>query len=231
VGLTPLPEGFTSTRASLHRVAERVVAAARKPHNEIALAQTPGGFGTPPFEFEGRTLQVRVDGAELVVAEGGGERREPLRTLAAAAEFAGADLFPDGLPDDSSPLEIDLVGARVLAELYAFAARALAALRATTAPADDSTPITLWPEHFDIAFDSGPEQLGRRANYGVSPGDDEHPEPYAYVGPWQDQGGGELWNATGFGGAELGYAELVAAEDPDELVAGFFAVHREALAD
>jgi len=231
VGLTPLPEGFARTRKSLHRVAERIVAPARKPDNEIALAQTPGGFGTPPFEFEGRTLQVRVDGAELVVAEDGAERREPLRTLAAAADFAGASLYADGVPDDDSPLEIDLRAARALAELYAFAARALEALSGTTAPADDSTPISLWPEHFDIAFTSGPEQLGRRANYGVSPGDDQHPEPYVYVGPWQDQGGGELWNATGFDGAELGYAELVAAEDPDELAAGFFVVHREALAD
>jgi hypothetical protein len=231
VGLTPLPKGFARTREALHRVAEQIVAPARKPHNEIALAQTPGGFGTPPFEFEGRALQVRVDGAEMVVSEDGVERREPLRSLVGAAEFVGAHLLPDGLSDDDSPLEIDAAAARVLGEYYAFAARALEALGATTAPADDSTPIILWPEHFDIAFVSGPEGLGRRANYGASPGDGQHPEPYLYVGPWQDQGGGELWNATGFTGAELGYAEMVAAEDPDGLATGFFTVHREALAD
>jgi hypothetical protein len=231
VGLTPLPEGFAHTREALHRVAEQIVAPARKPHNEIALTQAPGGFGTPPFEFEGRVLQVRVDGAEVVVSADGAERREPLRSLAGAAEFVGADMFPDGAPDDDSPLELDLGAARVLGDYYAFAARALDALRATTAPADDSTTIILWPEHFDLAFVSGPEALGRRANYGASPGDGQHPEPYLYVGPWQDQGGGELWNATGFDGAELAYAELAAAEDADGLAAGFFTVHREALAD
>ena len=78
MGLTPLPAGFAGTRDALHLVAERIVAAARKPNNEIALAQTPGGFGTPPFEFEGRALQVRVDGAVLAVAEDGTERRRPL---------------------------------------------------------------------------------------------------------------------------------------------------------
>ena len=55
---------------------------------------------------------------------------------------------------------------------------------------------------------------GARATYGFSPGDEHHPEPYAYVGPWTAQPPGELWNATGFAGAELGYAELLASEDP-----------------
>jgi hypothetical protein len=231
VGLTPLPAGFASTREALHRVAERILAAARKPDNEIALAQTPGGFGTPPFEFEGRALQVRVDRAVLAVAEDGTERRRPLSSLADAAEFVGADLFLDGVPDDDSTLAIDPEAARVLGEFYDFAARALQALLATTAPADDSSAINLWPEHFDLAFESGPEALGRRATYGASPGDGQHAAPYLYVGPWQDQGGGELWNATSFHGAELDHAELVAAEDPDGLAARFFTVHREALAD
>ncbi len=125
----------------------------------------------------------------LAVAEDGTERRRPLSSLADAAEFVGADLFPDGVPDDDSPLAIDPDAARVLGEFYDFAARALEALLATTAPADDSSAINLWPEHFDLAFESGPEALGRRANYGASPGDEQHAEPYLYVGPWQDQGG------------------------------------------
>ena len=29
-----------------------------------------------------------------------------------------------------------------------------------------------------------PRRDGRRAGYGVSPGDEQHPEPYLYVGPW-----------------------------------------------
>ena len=36
----------------------------------------------------------------------------------------------------------------------------------------------LWPEHFDVAV------TDNEVNYGVSAGDDGHPLPYAYVGPW-----------------------------------------------
>ncbi len=231
MGLAPLPAAFVRTREALHRVAEEIVAPARKPHNEIALTPTPGGFGTPPFSHDGRALVVRVDDGEIVVADDGAERRQTLSSIAAAAAFVGADLFPDGAPSDASPLEVDPESARVLGELYAFATAALEALRDTTAPADRSSDINLWPEHFDVAFESGPEALGRRATYGVSPGDEHHPEPYVYVAPWQDQGGGELWAATGFTGAELAYAELVGAPDPERLAADFFTVHREALAD
>ena len=45
--LEPLPATFATTVAALHRVAEQIVAPARKPGNEIALSATPGGFGTP----------------------------------------------------------------------------------------------------------------------------------------------------------------------------------------
>ena len=63
---------------------------------------------------------------------------------------------------------------------------------------------------------------GRRANYGFSPGDEQHAEPYAYVGPWTAEVGGELWNATGFRGAELTYAELLAAPDQRAAALEFF---------
>ena len=64
--LGTLPVAFPATVAALHRVAEQIVAPARKPDNEIALQATPGGFGTPVFEYDGSSHQVRVDGAELV---------------------------------------------------------------------------------------------------------------------------------------------------------------------
>ena len=231
MALAPLPPTFTETREALHRVAELIVAPARKPANEIALTQTSGGFGTPPFEFEGRALQVRVDGAELVVTEDGSERRGRLETIARAAELVGADLFPSGTPTNSTPLGIDEAAAVALGSFYEFAAGALGDLLGTVSPADEPSAINLWPEHFDIAFESGPESLGRRANYGASPGDGDHPEPYLYVGPWQPQTRGGLWNATAFDGAELGYRKLVDAADPRSLAADFFAVRREALAD
>ena len=191
--------------------------------------QTPGGFGTPPFEFGGRELQVRIDGGELVVAEDGAERRAELTSIAAAATFVGEGLFPNGLPDDETPLGVDPEAAAVLADYYELAAGALAGFVATLSPADESSPVTLWPEHFDIAIEAGAQALGRRANYGASPGDDQHPEPYVYVGPWEPQTRGGIWNATGFDGAELSYEELLTADDPRAAAMRFFDIRRDAL--
>jgi hypothetical protein len=230
MALEPLPGTLVATRDSLHRVAEQIVAPARKPHNEIALTWTPGGFGTPPFEFEGRSLQVMVDGAELVVVEDGAERRAPLTTLAEAARFVGADLFPDGASTEDTPLDMDPEAARGLGELYGFAAAGLARVRDELPAEAAASDINLWPEHFDIAFEAGDESAGQRANYGVSPGDENHDEPYAYVGPWSGAVEGELWNATGFTGAELGYGELVVASEPEAALVDFMLARAEALA-
>jgi hypothetical protein len=220
---------FASTREALHRVAEQLVAPARKPHNEIALRQTPGGFGTPPFEFGGETIQVRVEGAGLVVERDGVEERIELTSLADAGARLGPKLLPDGMPEDATPLEIDPEGAEQLAAFYAFADRALRQLRDGLPAEAEATEINLWPEHFDLAFEAGSDAAGLRANYGASPGDAEHPEPYLYVGPWTADVEGELWNANAFNGAELSYADLAAPGDQHARTAGFFGARLDAL--
>lgn len=198
---------FATTRESLHRVAEHVVSPARvhATGNEIALMVTPGGFGTPPFPDGGG---VRVDGAELVVrAADGTERRGLLTSLAAAAELAG-------VPAPDAPLAVEPDQAARLAEFYAFAQRVLDALHAE---ADSPSAIHLWPEHFDLAFDAG------EVNYGASPGDAHHAEPYLYVGPWSAPTGAG-WNGVGFAGAELGWP----VEEATALA--FFRERRDSLA-
>jgi hypothetical protein len=202
--IPPLPDGFRATVAALHRVAEDVVAAERKPDNEIALEATPGGFGTPEFEWEGSTHQIRVEGAELVREVDGRQQRESL--------------------------EVDAVAAEALAGWYAFGAAVLVRLGVDARPEDDASAPILWPEHFDIAIELGSEAEGRRATYGFSPGDEQHPEPYAYVGPWVAQPPGKLWNANGFAGAELAYADLLAAGDQAAAAFDFFTARRDALA-
>jgi hypothetical protein len=229
VELQPLPETFPATRNALHRVAEQLVAPARKPHNEIALSQTPGGFGTPEFEFDGRRTQVCVEGVELVLARDGDEERAELTDLAAGGALLGPQLLPDGVPGDDSPLNLDPAAADRLADLYAFAAEALERVKSDLAPDDDPSDTNLWPEHFDIAFEAGPDAEGKRANYGVSPGDDDHAEPYVYIGPWSASTEGDLWNATAFNGAELQYGELVAADDPVRMAVEFMRSRHAAL--
>jgi hypothetical protein len=73
--------------------------------------------------------------------------------------------------------------------------------------------VQLWPEHFDMAVEIGDDSAGRRAVFGVSPGDDNHDEPYVYVAPWSAVGSSPFFNATAFAGAELTYKDLLAADD------------------
>jgi len=228
--LKRLPESFATTREALHRVAAELVAPARKPHNEIALCRTPGGFGTPEFQFEGQRMQVRVEGAELVLERDGEEARAALTSLADGGRLLGPELLPDGVPEDSSPLGIDGCAAERLADFYAFAGDVLERFRDGLGPDAEASPIDLWPEHFDIAFEAGSEAGGRRATYGASPGDEDHPEPYLYVGPWTAEVEGELWNGEGFNGAQLAYADLRAADDCEAAALEFFRSRFEALA-
>lgn len=218
------PPSLRTTIAALHLLAERVVSPAREQAtgNEIALRWTPGGFGTPEF---GPGRQVRVEGAELVVVAGGEERRRPIGSCRDAVALTG--LPTAGRWEE--PLDVDDAAARWLGDFYGVAFAALEALRATAGPQDAPSPAHLWPEHFDIAIELGDEAAGVRANYGASPGDADHDEPYVYVGPWTARPEGPLWNARGFPGAELPLRELLAAEDHRAAIDAFFSRCREAL--
>jgi hypothetical protein len=191
----PVPPGLVATRLALHRLAEEVISPARREATgKIGLRATPGGFGTPPF---GDGDQVRVEGVELVfVAHGVVERREPI----------------DG---------VDAETVAFIADWFAFGASALLGLRESAGPAAEPSMIQLWPEHFDIALELGSEAPGARAAYGFSPGDEGHDAPYVYVAPWNAPPEGPLWNATGFKGAELPYASMLAAADPRQLALDF----------
>jgi hypothetical protein len=210
-----MPSTFVTTRDALHRVAELVVSPARvaATGNEIALAATPGGFGTPPFPDGGL---VRVEGTELVSRSAAGqERRTALTTIGAAAAFAGVALPAGAGEAADAPLAIDRAAAARLADFYAFVWNVLEALRGEAAQPSE---LHLWPEHFDIAFED------REVTYGGSPGDASHAEPYLYVSPWTAPQPGPLWNATGFAGAEAAWRE----GDPAAALA-FFREHRDAL--
>jgi hypothetical protein len=222
MALVQLPPDFAASVRSLHRVAEQIVAPARKPDNEIALQATPGGFGTPPFEYQDIERQVRVDGVHLV----DGERRALLESLESARAIV-ADLVPDQL--DDSLLSIDPAAASALAAIYELGANVLQQLVDEAAKEDDAQPVILWPEHFDIATVIGDEDAGTRANYGFSPGDENHSEPYLYVGPWKAPPSGDIWNAQGFAGAELTYSELFAADDHEAAALDFLRTRRDAL--
>jgi hypothetical protein len=204
--LRALPEDFESSRADLHRVAEHVLKPKRELEtgNEIALCFTPGGFGSPPWErgrSSGTSGQIRVEGTELVLRHDGEERRAEVGNLQAEAELIGAE---SAGVEAGEGIAVDPDAAAAIADWVAFGTVVLAEL-IESHPDADPEPIRLWPEHFDVATVLGSEDDGARANYGASPGDEDHPEPYLYVGPWVEQSG-ELWNARACPGAELGHS-------------------------
>jgi hypothetical protein len=204
--LKAAPGALVPTRLALHRLAEHVLTPARQGANgKIALRYVAGGFGTP---FFGDDEQVRVQGTELVVEAPAGVRRAPIDSLAAAAQHVGI-----GLEVDDEPLDVDETAGRFLGDWYGFTASVLEQLRAEAEPELDASRVQLWTEHFDMATELGAEAAGVRAGYGGSPGDEAHPEPYLYVVPWE---------TSSAAGAELSYAELLAASDQRAAALDFF---------
>ncbi len=126
--MDPLPDGFAATRAALHAVAEqRVMPPRREAAGRLDLRATPGGFGTPVFDYD---REVRTDGAELVVTGRGTETREPLG-------------------------DVDEAAARWLGRFFAVALHTLTELGRDLPREYAPSAPKLWPEHFDYAIDAG----------------------------------------------------------------------------
>lgn len=194
------------TRRALHGVAEMLLAGPQyRASGTIRLRASGGGFGTVAAP------DVRVDGGDLVVD--GAHFALKGTSIAELADRAGLDAgVPEGLYHDHADvaldesLDVDALGAGKIAEAFAVGDTALRSLAAQEIP-------VIWPEHFDIAIRVD------GVNYGVSPGDADHPSAYAYVGidPVPD---GEFWNAPF--GASRPLADLAGADG----VAAFFAEGR-----
>ncbi len=219
-------DAYVRTREAWHTLAERVLAPARHAADgHIGLRPAPGGIETPPFGPEDRQLRARVGNLDDLRDGAVAGRSAPLTTLGAAAAFAGVDLdYDTGVytatttNDPGASVAGDGRSATALAAWFAFGADVLGNWVAQE-PDGAPSAIQLWPEHFDLATDLGPDDT-RRANYGASPGDDAHPLPYLYVGP-STPTDDPFWNAGSY--ARLGYPELRAAEDPVAAALGFFA--------
>lgn len=191
---------LAATRRSLHGIAELLLAGPQhRATGEIALHVTTDGFATsfePDLRFAGAAVvagERRIEVAGLscadIAAELGVVAREPVDVYA-----VGSGVRPEET--------VVLDPAAVAAIVGAFAAGDEALRRFTPGEA----PI-LWPEHFDVGITVG------EVNYGLAPGDEHVPEPYAYVGPHTPRAG-EFWNVP-FGAArtvrELGDATGILA--------------------
>ncbi len=172
---------LTTTRRHLHGIGEGLMAGPQhRSCGRIQLRVVPGGFATTG------SPALRLDGAELVVDD---ERRVPLtgRYADIGAATGGGFGEPTNYRDHSGVMAEQLIelDPDALDRLTALFVRADAALRVL---APQETP-TLWPEHFDVAI------LLSGTSFGVSPGDDDNPTPYAYVSD-TTRPRDDYWNAA-----------------------------------
>lgn len=189
---------YVTTRRQLRGIAESFIAGPQYRSAEtIRLAVRPDGF-------TGVSIPVAVHGTELVWGDAG----TPLiGTVGALAAATGLDVGPpDGVYEIVEPLTADTV-LDVDADAAELVHRSLYAGGFALKSALPEQHPVLWPEHFDVAVTED------EVNYGVSPGDDFHPLPYAYVGPWTSRIG-DFWNAP-FGALQ----SLDPSHDVDQLAA------------
>jgi len=170
---------YVATRRQLRGVAESLIAGPQhRASGTVRLAVRPGGF-------TGVALPVSVHGRDLVWLNGGTPLAGP---ISAIADSAGVDVGPpvgvydikDPLPSDAV-LDLDIGATEWIHRSHYAGGHALKRVLPECHP-------VLWPEHFDVAATQN------EVTYGVSAGDNYHPTPYAYVGPWAKPSG-SFWNA------------------------------------
>jgi hypothetical protein len=173
-------DAFVATRRQLRQVAESLIAGPQyRAAGTIRLAVRPDGF-------TGVAISLAVHGTDLVFGAGSVPLAGPAAGIAAAA---GVEMgAPDGVYQIVDPLSPDAE-----LKLYPTAAEWLSRAHYAGGHAlkqilPEQHPV-LWPEHFDVAVTQD------EVNYGVSAGDEAHPTPYAYIGPWR-QRSGPFWNAS-----------------------------------
>jgi hypothetical protein len=170
---------YVATRRQLRGVAESLIAGPQyRSSGTIRLAVRPDGFTAV-------AIPLAVHGSELVLPNDAVELAGP---LSAVAELAGIDAGPpEGSYEIADPLAPD-TELKLDPDAVEWINRShYAGGHALKHTLPQQHPI-LWPEHFDVAVTED------EVTYGVSPGDEHHHSPYAYIGPWTVPTG-PFWNA------------------------------------
>ncbi len=247
-------EEIAETRDAVHSYVQvigdwRTSCLARRKHWwQITVSPSVHGLTTGmiqagiDFELE---LDLKADRLLGSVA-GGGTLIEPLggrsgRNLAGVvAGFLTDQGIDSGLvPEDKKRESHDVTASGYSADIADSLGTALrsinAAMAAFRAPiAEETSPIHIWPHHFDLAMlwlpgekipgqDPADEEVSdKQMNFGFAFGDAGIPEPYFYVTayPLPDEltglalPDGTVWQSEGFSGAVLLYRRLLEEKDP-----------------
>ena len=155
--------------------------------------------------------------------------------MAVKQELIGQGVDPTRLPDlGSAEPHTDYAPeqARAMAASLSSIATAMTGLRASIK--EETSPIQLWPHHFDLSMiwlpgekidgenPENEEQSDKQMNVGFAFGDSSVPEPYFYVTAYPLPAAmretplpsGSIWHGDGFDGAMVTYAHVAASDDP-----------------
>ena len=246
------PSAITGTRDALHAYS-RVLGAwlktcktKRKHWWHASLRPSLSGLTTgvihAGFDFE---LELNLSESLLIGRTSSGERlTEKLHGQSAMDLALGIEEFMVAAGIDSSCLPQVADGAT--AEFPSFnqedafnLGRTINAVSAAlklfrSGIREETSPIQLWPHHFDLSmlWLPGPkipgkdtdneEYADKQMNFGFTFGDEAIPEPYLYVTayplpetfPKLQLPAGTTWQTEGFSGAVLPYSELVKNTNP-----------------
>lgn len=171
---------ITTTRRQLHAIAENFIAGPQyRATGTIRMTARPDGF-------VGAAVGIAVVGATLRWPKGQAPLSGPVTELIRAT---GLDVGPPpaSVYQPTAPLDPDEVLDMDPDAAHLLHRAVYAGHLAVKAFIPEQDPI-LWPEHFDVGVAED------EVNFGVSPGDDYHSMPYAYVAPWTARAGA-FWNA------------------------------------
>jgi len=249
------PDAFEATRDALHAYSHilgdwaKTCRARRKHWWHASLRPTLTGLTTgviyseTDFEIDlnirESALTVRTAIGEQLWEELGGQ---PVEELAARVrrflESVGVSACPPNASAENSSSAKAFDGysaeeANKLARALIAVAGALDTFRAGVR--EETSPIQLWPHHFDLAMlwlpgdkitgqdPNDEEYADKQMNFGFTFGDSGIPEPYFYVTayplpdafPTVELPAGTQWQTEGFAGAILLYERLGQESDPD----------------
>jgi hypothetical protein len=195
------PSSLVPTRRALHGVAELVLAGPQHAAEDtVRLQVVPAGFATSVGD-DVRLVGTTLRRGDLTVPVDGGTPARLARALGLVARRLDL-VYADGSDVElDEVLRVDPAAAVVLTDAWSAGDDALRRLDPRQVP-------VLWPEHFDVGLTLD------ETNFGVSPGDEAIPTPYAYVGPWTMPPRDDFWSQP-FGAArtivELGGADATLA--------------------
>jgi hypothetical protein len=199
------------------------------------LEVTMRGISTQTFKVNGQATRALLDLVTHTLRLGGKYWRlcenPPAQLLAEVQNWLTEQAINTKIDEPgfiAQELFYDSTGADDYAVVLWWMERQFSGLRPSLEKGTTS-PILLFPHHFDLSIVWFPLQNEKQLAIGFSIGDETITEPYIYVTAYPEPGaikGATLvndayWETTGFSGAVLPYSALYSSSNPEKLLIGF----------